>query len=144
MFLGEYVHSLDNKGRLTIPARYRDQLATGLVVTRNPTGSCLLVMPLDEWQAVADRVSSLPLTDSRSALLRRALFSAAEHLKPDKQGRILISQRLRDFAKIDGEVLVAGMNKYIELWNPEEWEAQVMAQLASGELDAELFSALGV
>ncbi|RME60565.1 MAG: transcriptional regulator MraZ [Caldilineae bacterium] len=144
MFLGEYVHSLDNKGRLTIPARFRDQLATGLVVTRNPAGGCLWVMPLDEWQAMAERVSSLPMTDQRSALLRRALFSAAEELKPDKQGRILISQRLRDFAKIDGEVLVAGMNTYIELWNPEEWETQVLSQLADEQVTKELFETLGV
>ena len=144
MSLGEFSHNLDNKGRLTIPAKFRDRLVPGLVVTRNPTGNCLMIMPFDEWEKVAARVSALPLTDRRSAQLRRALFSAAEDLKPDRLGRILVSQRLRDFAKIDGEVLIAGMNTYIELWNPDQWEQQVLAPLQDDELDEDIFAALGV
>lgn len=144
MFLGEFSHNLDDKGRLTIPAKFRDQLMAGLVVTRNPGGGCLLVMPADEWNRVAERVSALPLTDQRSALLRRALFSAAEDLKPDKQGRILISQRLREFARIETEIVVAGMNTYLELWNPQLWQEQVLAPLQSEDLGSDLFAALGV
>jgi len=144
VFLGEYSHNLDSKGRLTIPAKYREQLETGMVVTRNPSGSCLLLMPLDEWERVSARVSALPLTDRRSALLRRALFSAAEDLLQDKQGRILISQRLREFAHIETEVIVAGMNTHIELWTPQLWQEQVLAPLESAELDADIFEALGV
>ena len=144
MFLSEYAHNLDDKGRLTIPAKFRDQLMAGLVVTRNPGGGCLLVMPMDEWNRVAERVSQLPLTDQRSALLRRALFSAAEDLKPDKQGRILISPRLREFARIETEVIVAGMNTYLELWNPQMWEAQVLTPLQDEKLGEDLFAALGV
>lgn len=144
MFLGEYSHNLDSKGRLTIPAKYREQLEPGMVVTRNPSGGCLLLMPMDEWERVSARVSALPLTDRRSALLRRALFSAAEDLSQDKQGRILISQRLREYAHIDSEVVVAGMNTHIELWNPQLWQEQVLAPLEGDEMDAELFDALGV
>lgn len=144
MFLGEFAHNLDDKGRLTIPAKFRDQLTPGLVVTRNPSGSCLLVMPVDEWNRVAERVSALPLTDQRSALLRRALFSAAEDLKPDKQGRILISHRLREFARIETEIVVAGMNTYLELWNPQLWQEQVLAPLQGEDLGDDLFAALGV
>jgi MraZ protein len=144
VFLGEFAHNLDDKGRLTIPAKFRDQLTPGLVVTRNPSGSCLLVMPVDEWNRVAERVSALPLTDQRSALLRRALFSAAEDLKPDKQGRILISHRLREFARIQTEIVVAGMNTYLELWNPQLWQEQVLAPLQSEDLGNDLFAALGV
>jgi len=144
VFLGEYSHNLDSKGRLTIPAKYREQLKMGMVVTRNPGGNCLLLMPLDEWQRVSARVSALPLTDRRSALLRRALFSAAEDLTQDKQGRILVSQRLREFADIETEVVVAGMNTHIELWNPQRWREQVLAALESTELDADVFGTLGV
>lgn len=144
MFLGEYSHNLDSKGRLTIPAKYREQLEPGMVVTRNPSGGCLLLMPMDEWERVSARVSALPLTDRRSALLRRALFSAAEDLTQDKQGRILISQRLREYAHIETEVIVAGMNTHIELWNPQLWQEQVLAPLEGDEMDAELFDALGV
>ena len=144
MFLGEFSHSLDNKGRLTIPAKFRDQLAPGLVVTRNPSDRCLLIMPQNKWDEVAEKISALPLTDKRSALLRRAVFSAAEDLKPDRQGRILVSQRLRDYAQIDTEAVIAGVNTFIELWNPTAWEERVLQQLDSGEMDGDLFTALDV
>ncbi|MCB0045242.1 MAG: division/cell wall cluster transcriptional repressor MraZ [Caldilineaceae bacterium] len=143
MFLGEFVHTLDSKGRLTIPAKFRDQLAAGLVVTRNPSDRCLLLMPMTEWTTLTEKIKTLPLTDRRTALLRRVLFSAAEDLKPDKQGRVLVSQRLREFARIDAEVMVAGMDSYIELWNPAEWDEQVLQKL-DDDIDAEFFAALGV
>jgi len=143
MFLGEYAHSIDNKGRLTIPAKFRDQLATGVVVTRNPSDRCLLIMPMSEWEILTEKVKTLPLTDQRSALLRRALFSAAEDLKPDRQGRILVSQRLREFAQIDAETIIVGMNSYIELWDPDTWDQQVLQQLESSQLN-DLFAALEI
>lgn len=144
MFLGEYSHSLDSKGRLTIPAKFRDQLAPGLVVTRSPLDRCLLVMPQGKWDEISEKISALPLADSRSALLRRAIFSAAEDFKPDKQGRILISQRLRDYALIETEIVIAGMNTFLELWNPGIWNEKVLQQLEGGSIDADLFAALQV
>ena len=144
MFLGEYTHNLDDKARLTIPAKFREQLAAGLVVTRNPVDRCLLVMPQAEWVTVAAKVSALPLADPRSALLRRAIFSAAEDLVPDKQGRILISQRLRDYAQIESEIVVAGVDRFIELWHPTTWDAKDLQQLAGGEINGDLFAALNV
>ncbi len=144
MFLGEFSHSLDSKGRLTIPAKFRDQLADGLVVTRNPAERCLLVMPLSEWNVLTEKVKQLPITDPRSALLRRALFSAAEDLTPDKQGRILVSQRLRDFAHIVSDAQIVGMDAYLELWDPHDWDSQVLKQIDNGELSAELFAALNI
>ncbi|MCB0133223.1 MAG: division/cell wall cluster transcriptional repressor MraZ [Caldilineaceae bacterium] len=144
MFLGEYSHSLDSKGRLTVPAKFRDQVAAGLVVTRNPAERCLLMMPLSEWSVLTEKTKQLPLTDPRSALLRRALFSAAEDLKPDKQGRILISQRLRDFAYIGTEIQVVGMDTYIELWDPTHWNEQILKQIDSSEISAELFANLNI
>jgi MraZ protein len=144
MFLGEHSHSLDSKSRLTIPAKFRDRLAPGLVVTRNPSERCLLIMPQDEWEEVASRISALPLTDPNSALLRRALFSAAEDLKPDKQGRILISQRLRDYAQIESEVVIAGMRTFIELWSPTLWNEKVLQPLDSGQISGDIFTALHV
>lgn len=144
VFLGEYSHSLDSKGRLTIPAKFREQLATGLIVTRNPLDRCLLVMPEAKWSEVAEKISALPLADPRSALLRRAIFSAAEDYQPDKQGRILISQRLRDYAQIQGEIVVAGVHTFVELWNPDLWRERVLQQLDSGAVDGDLFAALNV
>jgi MraZ protein len=144
MFLGEYTHTLDNKGRLTVPAKFRDQLAAGLVVTRNPLDQCLLLMPMPEWMALSARMKELPLANRQSAQLRRILFSAAEDLKPDKQGRILVSPRLRQYAHVGAEVMVVGMDNYLELWDPLHWNDQVIKQLEDGELDDELFSALGI
>jgi MraZ protein len=144
VFLGEFSHSLDSKGRLTIPAKFREQLARGLVITRSPLERCLLVMPLGKWDDVADKINALPLADPRSALLRRAIFSAAEDFQPDRQGRILISQRLRDYAQIETDVLIAGVNTFLELWNPALWDEKVLKQLEGGAVDAELFAALNV
>lgn len=144
MFLGEYGHSLDSKGRVTIPSKFRDQLAPGLVVTRSPMDRCLLAMPQGKWEEVAAKISALPLADARSALLRRAIFSGAEDLKPDRQGRILISQRLRDYAQIETELVIAGVNTFIELWNPTMWEEKVLRQLEEGDLDNDIFAALAV
>ncbi len=144
MFLGEYTHSLDSKGRLTIPAKYRNELAVGLVVTRNPVDNCLLLFPQDEWDRLADKVSALPLTDPRSAAFRRAFFSAAEDLQPDGQGRILLSQRLRDYAKIASDVVVAGMNKFVELWHPAAWEEKVLGEITSADFSSDFFSTLSL
>lgn len=144
MFLGEFTHGLDSKGRLTIPAKFREHLEQGLVATRSPMERCLLVYPMSEWERIAAKVSALPLTDPRSAQLRRAFFSAAEDLTPDKQGRILISQRLRDFAHIETDVIVAGVNIFVELWQPTLWDEKVLQPLNSGEFDQEFFAALNI
>jgi len=144
MFLGEYTHSLDSKGRLTIPAKFRNELALGMVVTRNPVDNCLLLFPQDEWDRLADKVSALPLTDARSAAFRRVFFSAAEDFQPDGQGRILLSQRLRDYAKIGSDVVVAGMNKFVELWHPASWEEKVVGEITSADFSSDFFSTLSL
>ncbi len=144
MFLGEFSHSLDSKGRLTIPAKFRDQLAPGLVVTRNPSERCLLVMPRAKWDEVAAKINALPLADAGSATFRRAVFSAADDLIPDKQGRILISQRLRDYAQIEADVVIAGVHSFLELWTPGQWDEKVLQPLQNGNIDAQIFAALNI
>lgn len=143
MFLGMQVYSLDSKARLTIPAKYRDLLAPTLVITRSPSEPCLLAMPLHEWSLLAEKISSLPMTDPLSGLLRRVVFSSAEDLKADNQGRIMISQRLREYAKIETDVLIAGVNTFLELWNPALWDERVLQKADSPELANQL-SALGI
>jgi MraZ protein len=144
MFLGEYTHSLDSKGRLTIPAKFRAAFAQGLVVTRNPADQCLLVFPRDEWDKLAEKVSALPLTDSRSAQFRRAFFSAAEDLEPDGQGRILLGQRLREHAKIETDVIIAGQNKFLELWTPTLWDEKVLKEINSADFSSDFYSTLSL
>lgn len=123
MFLGEYTHSIDSKGRLTVPARFRGELAAGLVVTRGFDRN-LMVYPMDEWKKLADEILSKPISDTRMRDFRRRVFSGAIDLEPDRQGRILIPPYLREFAGINGEVIIVGMFNYIEIWNTDAW-AQV-------------------
>ncbi len=122
MFLGEYTHTIDEKGRLTIPAKFRGELASGLVVTRGFDQN-LMIFPLDEWQDLAERILSRPLGDEGMRTFRRRVFSGAVDLMPDRQGRIVLPSYLREFAAIDSEVIVAGMYNYVEIWSVDAWSS---------------------
>ncbi|MDX1613582.1 MAG: division/cell wall cluster transcriptional repressor MraZ [Candidatus Promineifilaceae bacterium] len=121
MFLGEYTHTIDDKGRLTIPAKFRGELAAGLVVTRGFDQN-LMLFPLDGWKDMAEQILARPLGDKSVRSFRRRLFSGAVDLVPDRQGRIVLPSYLRDFAGIDSEVVVAGMYNYVEVWNTDSWQ----------------------
>ena len=141
MFLGEYSHTIDNKGRLTIPSKYRDTLATGLVVTRG-IGNNLAVYPLDEWEKLTERILSRPMSNQQVMNFRRRVFSAADNLKPDRQGRILIPAKLREFASLGDSVVIVGNFQFLEIWNPNEWGA-VQQELENSENFAD-FDDLGI
>ncbi len=121
MFLGEFTHTIDDKGRLTIPAKFRGVLAPGLVVTRGFDQN-LMLFTLEGWQELADKIAQRPLSDEDVRAFRRRVFSGAIDLEPDRQGRILLPPYLRDFAAIENDVVVAGMYSYIELWSVSAWE----------------------
>jgi MraZ protein len=142
MFLGEFSHTIDDKGRLTLPSKFRALLAGGLVVTRG-IDKCLFVFPLNEWQNLAHKVSSLPLADPQAREFRRLLFSGASDDVPDKQGRVLIPQYLREYAGLDGEVVVAGLNTHVEIWSLAAW-AEARKGFESGALDGEHWAKLGI
>lgn len=120
MFLGEYEHTIDDKGRLTIPARFRDELESGIVITRGLDG-CLWAYPRGEWENVTEKISQLPTADQNVRNFVRFFFSNAFDSIPDRQGRVLIPQNLRDFAGISGETSVIGVNNRVELWAPTKW-----------------------
>jgi len=141
MFLGEYSHTIDDKGRLTLPAKYRAELATGVVVTRG-IDKCLFVFPMDEWKKLAEQVSALPLTDAQAREFRRLLFSGATDAELDKQGRVLLPQYLRDYAGLNGNVVVAGLNTHMEIWTPDAWNA-IRANFDSG-VSADYWAQLGI
>ena len=122
MFLGEYTHTVDDKGRLTIPAKFRNALAQGLVVTRGLDRN-LVIYPKSEFSDLAERVMAKPMTDKGVRAFRRRVFSGAIDLESDRQGRILLPPYLREFAEIDGEVVVVGNYNYIEIWSTRAWEA---------------------
>jgi MraZ protein len=121
MFLGRFDHVLDEKGRLAIPARFRGDLQDGMVITRG-TDRCLYIFPLGAWQEIASRLDALPLGDANARNLRRAAFAAAEPAELDKQGRVVLSERLRGYANLRSSVAVVGMNSYIEVWDLAAWE----------------------
>jgi len=141
MFLGEYAHTIDDKGRLTLPAKYRAELAAGLVVTRG-IDKCLFVFPRAEWDKLAEKLNALPLTDPQAREFRRLIFSGAIDDELDKQGRVLLAQYLRDYAGLNGNVIVAGLNTHMEIWAPEAWNA-IRANFDSG-LSAEYWARLGI
>lgn len=120
MFLGEYSHTIDEKGRLTLPAKWRDELAEGVVVTRG-LDPCLFVFPLDRFQRIADEFDQLGLTKIDARQLSRFLSGKAMDDRPDKQGRIIIPAMLREYAGLNGDVLIIGANSRIEVWNPKRY-----------------------
>ncbi len=141
MFLGEYTHTIDDKGRLTIPAKFRALLAAGLVVTRGFDQN-LMLFPLDGWQDLATRIAQRPLSDESVRAFRRRVFSGAIDLTPDRQGRILVPNYLRQFAGINGDVVIAGMFNYLEIWNTDAWET--VRESIESNSDAARWEALGI
>jgi MraZ protein len=138
MFLGQYTHNLDNKGRLTIPARYRDLLLDGAYVTQGFDRN-LIVMTVTAFENMSQNVKQMSITDSKARLLRRLIFSNGEKVEVDKAGRILIPQFLRLGAGLNGEAIVVGVGDYFEIWSPEHWGEQA-SRLQDAEANADLFS----
>ena len=126
MFLGEYHYTIDDKGRLTIPAKFRKPLLNGLVITRGLDRN-LAIYPMDTWAKLAEKVEQTPFGDPEARRLRRLIFSGASDVEPDKQGRVNIPAYLLEFGMISKDVIVAGLNEYIELWSPELWQSVQLA-----------------
>jgi MraZ protein len=129
MFWGEYSHQLDKKGRLIIPARYREQLTDAAILTRGLDNN-LVIYPEATWQTVTTQLNQMPITHPSARALRRLLFSGAVQLMLDKQGRISIPEYLRDYASINDTMLLVGMETYIELWEPTCWR-NTLAKVSS-------------
>jgi MraZ protein len=132
VFLGRYSHNIDDKGRLAIPARFRDGLGSEVVITRG-IDRCLSLYPLEAWQPLAEKVSALSISDPDARNFRRMFFAEAAYLDFDRQGRILVPPELRRYAGIEREAVIIGMNTYLEIWSPQRWDAQsdMMDQEAS-------------
>jgi len=121
VFLGEYQHSLDAKGRIILPSRFRAQLEPGLVLTRGLDG-CLWLMSLEDWNSFAERLTErVSLGDPRGRDIQRFFFSGASEDRPDKQGRISVPEPLRTHAALERDVTVMGAGNKIEIWNPQRW-----------------------
>ena len=140
MFLGQFQHTLDEKGRLMIPARYRELLAAGAFITQG-FDKCLMVMTDAYFAQVYDRINSMNLADPTARLLRRLILSNAYPVEVDKVGRILVPGNLRQVIALDGEAILAGQGDYFEVWNPADWNDQ-MDQLQDIETNNQRFATL--
>lgn len=120
MFWGEYSHCIDKKGRLIIPARYRPYLCEGAFLTRGIDKN-LVIYPQESWKQLTEQISELSLTDARGRALRRLFFSGAIDISLDRQGRLLMPPYLREYAFLETDALIIGMETYIEIWEPSRW-----------------------
>lgn len=123
MFFGEFEYRLDEKGRVPIPPKFRRDLKDGLVLTPG-IERCISAYPVAEWRKLAAALTTGPIAASKLRRLNRAIFATAFSMRLDGQGRITIPIPLRQHAGIEDEVVVAGANNYLELWNKEQWEAE--------------------
>jgi MraZ protein len=121
MFMGEYQHNIDTKGRIIVPAKFRELLGDTFVITRG-LDRCLFGYPVDEWKQVEEKLKALPLTKKDARAFTRFFFSGASECELDKQGRINIPSPLVGYAQLEKECVVLGVSNRIEIWSKELWE----------------------
>lgn len=126
MFYGEYLHSIDRKGRLILPAKFREVAKANFIekfyITRG-LDKCLFMFSEEEWRSQENKFKAISFTKQQARTFNRLYFSGAAEVLPDKQGRILLQQYLKDFAHIKREVIIVGVSNRVEIWAKDEWEA---------------------
>ena len=142
MFMGEYNHTIDAKGRLIVPAKFREILGDNFIVTKGLDG-CLFVYPNDDWTRFEEKLKSLPLTNKNARQFTRFFLAGAAACEVDKQGRILLPQVLREFASLEKDVVLVGVASRIEIWSRERWDESMNTY--DGDMDevAENMESLG-
>ncbi len=143
MFMGEYQHSLDAKGRLIIPVKFRDELGESGVITRG-LDNCLFLFPQDEWRVLEAKLKSLPLTKADARQFVRFFFSGATEVELDKQGRIIVPQNLREYGQLDKEATIIGVSNRVEIWSRTRWDSYMDEAENSYEIIAENIVELGI
>lgn len=136
MFMGEYHHTIDIKGRMIVPSKFREGLGETFVITRG-LDQCLFGYPMSEWQVIEEKLKALPLTKKDARAFTRFFFSGATECELDKQGRVNIATPLLQYAKLEKECVVIGVSNRIELWSKSIWETYVAEQEDSFEEIAE-------
>jgi len=123
MFLGEFEYKIDEKGRVLIPPKFRRDLKEGVVLTTGPE-KCIIAYAAPEWKKLADALTTGSIAPSKLRRLNRAVFATAFRLNIDRQGRIALPIPLRQYAEIKDEIVIAGANTYLELWDKKQWESE--------------------
>lgn len=143
MFIGEYHHTIDEKGRLAIPTKFRDRMKDGAVVTRG-LDACLVLYTKAEWEKLATKLANLPISQADTRAFTRFMLAGAMDVGCDKQGRIVLPDYLRKYAKLGKNVVVAGLYNRLEIWGREAWMGYTKdTEHASGDI-AERLGELGV
>lgn len=143
MFIGEYKHNLDSKGRLAIPAKFRSLLDKGAVVTRG-LDNCLFLYPKEQWQKIAEKLANLPISQAKARAFSRLMLAGAMDVDFDVQGRITLPEYLRQFSGLEKNTIVAGLYDRLEIWDEEKWNKYKQgAENESTEI-AEALGELGV
>jgi MraZ protein len=142
VFTGEYRHSVDDKGRIAVPAKFRTQLEDGAVISRWLDG-CLAIHTRAGWDLLSTKVSGLPITDSGARLFQRYVFAGAFEADLDRQGRVVVPAYLREWAGLHGEAVVVGSRDHAEIWAPPRWDDYRTALESPDEL-AKALEGLGI
>lgn len=141
MLIGEYEHSLDTKGRLIMPAKLRETIGEKFIVTKGLDG-CLFAFSLVEWANFEQKLRTLPISNKDARAFSRFFFAGAIECEIDKQGRFLISSNLREFANLDKDVIIIGMDSRIEIWSKDKWQ-QCDSDISADDI-AEKMEMLGI
>jgi len=143
MFLGEYKHNIDYKGRLSVPKKFREDLKKGSVLTKG-LDRCLFLYTEDSWETLSNRIRELPVTASDARAFGRYLFSGATEIGFDQLGRIFIPEYLRNYAGLKKEAIVVGVLERIEIWDKTRWKRMRKSVEAKGEEIAEKLTSSGI
>ena len=143
MFIGEYQHNLDEKGRLAVPKKFRADLNKGAIVTKG-LDNCLFLYTKSEWKNLADKLANLPFSQSNTRAFARLMLAGAMDVDIDKQGRIILPEYLRTFAGLNKNIVVAGLYNRLELWDQKKWEEYKSKTEKESSAIAEQMFELGV
>ncbi|MFH1252867.1 MAG: division/cell wall cluster transcriptional repressor MraZ [Candidatus Uhrbacteria bacterium] len=143
MFIGEYHHTVDEKGRLAVPVKFRAELAQGAVITRG-LDSSLFLFPKEEWDKLANKLAGLPLGQSNSRAFARLMLAGAMDVELDKQGRVILPEYLRQYATLEKNAVVVGLYNRLEVWDAAKWKEYKKTTEADAEKIAEQMGELGV
>ncbi|OGY59003.1 MAG: cell division/cell wall cluster transcriptional repressor MraZ [Candidatus Colwellbacteria bacterium RIFCSPHIGHO2_12_FULL_44_17] len=143
MFIGEYEHNVDAKGRIAVPAKFRAKLSSNAIITRG-LDHCLFVFTAKEWETLAQKLINLPLAQANSRAFVRLMMAGAMESEVDSQGRVLIPDYLRKYAGIEKQVIIAGLYNRIEIWNKDSWREYKTRSESQSEEIAEKLGELGI
>jgi len=143
MFIGEYQHSLDAKGRVAVPSKFRQKLSGGAIITRG-LDYCLFLFTNKDWEALAQKIVALPLAQSNSRAFSRLMLAGAVDVEVDQQGRVLIPEYLRAYAQLKKHIVITGLYSRIEIWDSEKWKTYKQKTESASDEIAERLGELGI